>query len=324
LNGANSYRSLVAYTGGSGTIGIWDGTITAIGSTYIRCDAAGATFLIGASAEDTISSTSCALALRGAGTNIISSTLSLGTTSSVWKDDTGVAIIRSTGNTWGDTTASQGILKLGCSDALPVTGTLAVGKGSASAAAIFDLNGYTQTVSRLYDNHFSGGTQRITSALPATLIVSNTVDSSFIKEASVIDGMLSLVKANTGTLTLATTNAFSGSLTVLGGTNVISATGSLGINCTNVTISAGTLKLQSGTSISDTAVVTIADGGGAKMELEGVEETVLWLNFGDKPKLPGRYSATAGAGIIVDTVHFAGTGVLNVLKGYGGTVISFR
>jgi hypothetical protein len=60
------------------------------------------------------------------------------------------------------------------------------------------------------------------------------------------------------------------------------------------------------------------------MELDGVEETVLWLNCGNKPRLAGRYSANSGPGIIVDTVHFAGSGVLNVLKGYGGTLITLR
>ena len=201
---------------------------------------------------------------------------------------------------------------------------LTVGKPPAVADATFDLNGCNQTVAGLYEGHATGtGKQRIISALPATLTVSNNTANTFGTTNSTMEGKVSLVKKGTGTLTLTGTNSFSGSLTVLNGTNIISTTGTMGISCTNVTILAGTLKLQSSVALSDAAVVTIADGGGAKIELDGVEETVLWLNCGDKPKLAGRYSATAGSGIILDTVHFAGTGVLNVLKGYGGTMIRF-
>ena len=120
------------------------------------------------------------------------------------------------------------------------------------------------------------------------------------------------------------TNAFSGSFTILGGTNVITATGTLGINCTNVTIVAGTLKLLASDGISDGAAVTIADGGAAKIELAAGEETVKWLTFGDKTKLPGRYSAVSGPGIIVDTEHFSGTGVLKVLRGPSATIILYK
>jgi autotransporter-associated beta strand protein len=281
--------------------------------------------VIGGSSADIIfgSVAGTSLNLRGNGTNIINSTISIGSVS-VAKDDGGVAVIRSAGNVWGDTSILQGTLKLGCSYALPATTALTIGKAGSLSAAVMDLNGTTQIIMRLLESHYTNGTQRITSILPATLVVSNLYSSTFGTEGSVIDGQVSLVKANTGTLTLTGTNTMSGSFTIVGGTNVISATGTLGINCTNITITAGTLKLQSTTSISDAAVVTIADGGGAKMELEGVEETVLWLNLGDKPKLPGRYSATGGPGIIVDTVHFSGTGVLKVLRGPSATIITLK
>jgi autotransporter-associated beta strand protein len=322
LNGIANNRATLWQASGSGSSATWDGNIEIVGAAYIKCESSGATLRIGASSEDTITG-SGTLNLRGNGTNIINSTISIGA-SPLYRDDVGTAIINSTGNTWGETSALQGTLRLGVSGALPASTFLFLGKSGNTSTAIFDLNGYDQTVSRLVDQHFSGGFQRITSALPATLIVSNTVDSAFNKEGSVIDGQVSLVKANTGTLTLATTNAFSGSFTLLGGTNVITATGTLGINCTNVTVVAGTLKLQATDGISDAAVVMIADGGAAKIELEGVEETVKWLYFGEKPKLPGRYSATAGSGIIVDTEHFSGTGVLKVLRGPSATLIMFK
>lgn len=325
LNGANGYRSMLSSGAGSGKTATWDGNILIDGAAYIRCENAGATFFVGATAEDTITGSSGSLSLRGGGTNIVNSTVSIGAMS-VMKDDAGTAIIKSTGNVWSEARVLEGYFALGCSEALPATARLLIGKSAKLSLATVDLNGYTQTVGILVDEHSdgNGGIQRITSALPATLIVSNTVTSSFGREGSIIEGQVSLVKADTGTLTLSNTNTFSGSLTVLGGTNVITATGSLGVNCTNVTIVAGTLKLQASDGISDAAVVRIADGGAAKIELEGVEETVKWLNFGDKTKLPGRYSATPGPGIIVDTVHFSGTGVLKVLRGPSATLIMFK
>jgi len=325
LNGINNNRATLWQNAFNGSIATWDGNVEIIGASYLKCENTGGTLVTGGSSADTItgSTAGTTLNLRGGGTNIINSTISIGSTP-VQRDDNGVAIIQSTGNVWGDTSVLQGVLRLGCPEALPAFTTFYLGKGGAASTAIFDLNGFNQTLSRLVDQHYTNGIQRITSALPATLIVSNTVDSSIIKEGSAIDGMLSLVKANTGTLTLATTNAFSGSFTILGGTNVITATGSLGINCTNVTIGAGTLKLLASDGISDSAAVTIADGGAAKIDLVGVEETVKWLTFGEKPKLPGRYSATAGSGIIVDTEHFSGTGVLKVLRGPSATLITFQ
>ena len=327
LNGLNGNRSTLWQASSSGSSAMWDGNIEIIGAAYFKCENTGGTLVIGGSSADTItgSTAGTSLNLRGNGTNLINSTISIGTMT-VMKDDGGVSIINSAGNGWGDTSVLQGALILGTSEALPRTTTLQVGKGGSAANALFNLNGLAQTVSRLADLHFASGagTQRITSALPAVLVVSNTVASSFGLEGSIIDGQVSLVKANTGTLTLNNTNAFSGSLTVLGGTNVITATGTLGINCTNVTIVAGTLKLQATDGISDAAAVVIADGGVAKIDLDGVEETVKWLTLGNKPKLPGRYSATAGSGIIVDTDHFSGTGVLKVLRGPSATLISIH
>lgn len=325
LNGANGYRSMLSSGAVSGKTATWDGNIVIDGAAYIRCEFTGATFFVGATSEDTITGSSGSLSLRGGGTNIVNSTVSIGAMG-VMKDDSGTAIIKSTGNVWSEARVLEGYFTLGCSEALPATAKLLLGKISKFSAVTVDLNGYKQTVGILVDEHSNGngGTQRITSALPATLIVSNTVASSFGLEGSIIDGKVSLVKANTGTLTLNNTNAFSGSLTILGGTNVITATGTLGTNCTNVTIVAGTLKLLASDGISDAAVVTIADGGGAQIELVGIEETVKWLYFGDKPKLPGRYSATPGPGIIVDTVHFSGTGVLKVLRGPSATLITLK
>ena len=327
LNGANSYRSMLSSGATTGKSATWDGNIMIDGAAYLRSENAGATFFVGTTSEDTItgSAAGTTLSLRGYGTNIINSSVSIGTLS-LLKDDNGTAIIRSTGNVWSEARVVEGFFTLGCSEALPATAKLLLGKSAKFSAVSFDLNGYSQTVGILVDEHSNGngGTQRITSALPAVLIVSNTVSSTFGMEGSIIDGQVSLVKANTGTLTLNGTNAFSGALTVLGGTNVISATGTLGINCTNVTIVAGTLKVLTSDGISDAAAVTIADGGAAKIELAAGEETVKWLIFGEKTKLPGRYSATPGTGIIVDTEHFSGTGVLKVLRGPSATIIMFK
>ena len=325
LAAVSGQRAGLYYNLGSGT-GTWDGNIVlSAAAGYFGCDTSGGTLVIGGSSADTVTGAGSGLSLRGNGTVRVNSRINIGGTQ-LSRDDPGTGIINSTSNVWGNTALLSGTLKLGVSDALPITTFLTVGKAPTVADATFDLNGYNQTVAGLYEGHAIGtGKQRILSASPATLTVSNNAANTFGTTNSTMEGKMSLVKKGTGTLTLTGTNSFSGSLTVMNGTNVISATGTMGINCTNVIISAGTLKLMSAVSISDAAIVTIADGGAAKMELAaGVEETVMWLNFGATPKLPGRYSATGGSGIIVDTVHFAGTGVLKVLRGPTATLILFR
>jgi len=306
--------------------GMWDGDIVFTGGmNYLGSDNGSGTLVIGSTSDDTVTGADQGVSVRGGGTVIINSTLNLGT-GTLMRDDSGTLLLNTATTNIGNTSVVQGTLKWGVSEALPANRTLSVGKGPAAANATLDLNGKNQTVAGVADQHYAAGTgtQRILSATPATLTVSNNADNTFGKVGSVIEGQVSLVKAGTGMLTLTGTNTTSGAVTVLGGTLTVGAAGTLGTG-TNVAVEAGTLALQTSGGIADDATVRIADGGGAKVELAaGVNETVAHLCFGEKSKPAGTYGATGSGADFVNDEHFSGSGVLTVMRGSGGTLIQVR
>ena len=159
---------------------------------------------------------------------------------------------------------------------------------------------------------------------PSTLIVSNDTANTFGLTGSSIEEEVTLVKMGSETLTLTSTNTTSGSFIVSNGTLVVSSTGSLGDNSTNVVVAAGTLTLQSSVSISDSATLTIADGG-AKVNLDaGVNESVAYLMLGDSAKSIRTYGASGSGADVIDDEHFSGSGVLTVLRDTAGTMILLR
>jgi len=185
-----------------------------------------------------------------------------------------------------------------------------------------DLNGHSQTVKEL-KSYDVGSTLVVFSPTPATLTVNQ--DTATALYAS-ITGAVTLVKAGSGSLALTRTNATSGGYVVSNGTLAVSSTGTLGVNSTNVVVAGGTLSLSNSVAVADAATLTIADGGAAKVHLApGVNESVGRLYFSGKQQRAGTYSATGGSGVqVIDTAHFAGSGVLRVLHDNAGTLISVR
>ncbi len=319
-------RTGMHYTPGSDS-GTWDGNIVLDGGLcYLNASSPNGTLVIGASSDNFITGTAANINMRGNGTLSVNSRLAIGSTT-LQRDDSGTCVINSTGNVWGATAVVQGTLRLGISEALPATTTLTLGKNAAiNNQAAFDLNGNTQTISGLIEQHTmgAGGLQRIVSAVPATLTVSNSTARTFGTEGSVIEGAVTLIKANSGTLTLTGQNTTTGDFVVRGGTLTVSATGSLGSSSTNIVVEAGTLALQNSTAVSDQATVRIA-GGGAKLDLAaGVNETVDRLVLGGTEKRPATYGATGSGAAYQNDIYFSGEGILTVLRGYEGTLILLR
>lgn len=328
--GPSANRAALRYTSGSGS-GTWNGNVVLAGTaTYLGSDTPGGTLIVGLSADDTITtSASASFSVRGSGDVTINSRISIGG-AGISRDDSGTFTLNSTSNTLLNMNINQGTLRLGVSDALPATTLLSIGKYSGiNNQATFDLNGKSQTVASLSEQHMmsSNGFQRITSAAPATLIVSNSAANTFGTEGSTIAGAVSLVKMGTGTLTLTGTNTTSGAFIVSTGTLVVSSTGSFGVNSTNIVVAAGTLMLSNSVSIANNAEVRIADNGGAKVNLaSGVNEVVGTLYFGDHQKSAGTYGSTGSGASVTDDVHFSasGSGILTVLHDKGGTVMGLR
>jgi len=249
-------------------------------------------------------------------------------TSTLWSDQGGTVVLGVASNVWGTTMIATGTLRTDIPNALPTNTVLRIGGISWAPTGKVNLNGCAQTVAGLSRHELTPGTIVVTSALPATLTVNlNTA----MKYDGQLDGALGLVKAGTGTLTLS--NALSntrGDMTVSNGTLLVTAASKLG-NSTNITVAVpasgtSTLTLQSSTALADAATLSIANGGAAKVSLAtGVNETVSWLYFGDKMQRAGTYSAASGPGVlVVDTEHFAGTGILTVLHDKSGTLIRLQ
>ena len=245
-------------------------------------------------------------------------------------NDVGGTILLAANNAWlGDTWLRCGTIKLGINNALPITSVLQLGLNAVPfqpsvTNAVFDLAGFNQQIAGLMDSG-TDNVHVVTNSIgtQSTLIVSNAVTAYTF--AGTLAGNLGLVKAGNGTLMLAGTNNTYGSFIVSNGTLVVSGTGTLGVNSTNVVVAVGTLVLSNSVSIANNAAVRIANGGGAKVSLAaGVNETVGTLWFADKQRPGGTYGAAGSGASVIDAEHFSGTGILTVLHGNGGMLLSLH
>jgi autotransporter-associated beta strand protein len=118
------------------------------------------------------------------------------------------------------------ILKLGINNALPVGTTLTLNAGTNSSP-VFDMGGYSTTISNLTFTGYTGGTTGIvTNSAPGTtstltLGYNNATQSlayGLITDNPSTAGTVALTKIGTGTLTLDITNTYSGDTTVSAGT----------------------------------------------------------------------------------------------------------
>lgn len=329
----DSGRAGLAYnqTGGNGT---WAGDIACIGAAYFECTTVGGTLILGVDDTTLITNAaSCSLSMRGSGNIELNSRVAVGTGNSLLRNDPGTILINSTNNVWGGTGLAEGTIRLGVSQAMPQTTTLTIGKGDKKALCAFDLNGYNQTLAGLADIHYSGtgdttGTQRILSATPATLIISNNSARTFGLAGSAIEGVVTLVKLGSGTLTLTGVNSYSGATVVINGTLAVAAGGTLGANTLQIAVEGtGTLALSTSDALSDQAVVSMPAFGVASAKIQlaaGVEETVGWLLYGDKFKSVGTYGATGSGAEHIDDTHFSGSGRLRVVNSKSGLIMSLR
>ena len=242
-------------------------------------------------------------------------------------NDTGGTLLLSANNTWlGSTWIRCGTIKLGIDHALPTGSVLRLGLGAGQTGvtnSTLDLAGFNQSIAGVTDV----GTDNLhtvtnTEETPSTLTINNTAAYTFAGEFT---GNLDVVKTGSSTLTLSGVSSTSGGLIVSNGNLVVSTSGSLGSNSTNITVAAGTLTLQNSAALADEASLRIADGGGAKVNLAaGVNESVGYLYFGDKLRMGGTYGATGSGARILDDEHFSGSGILTVRHGNGGTLIRLQ
>lgn len=243
-----------------------------------------------------------------------------------WSDSSGISVLAVSGNNWADTICAGGGIRCQVANAMPATAALGLGVGSYGPGGIFNLNGYNQTVGKLYIGASIPGVRVVTSDTPALLTVNQSADSIFDARFT---GAVSLLKLGSGALTL--TNAFTtttGGFNVSSGTLAVAANGTFGPNCTNVVVAGtGTLILSNSVAIADSAVLSLpaANVSTAKVALgPGVNEAVGWLAYGSRLRRTGTYGSTLSAAANKDDTHFSGTGMLTVKHDNTGTLFSVK
>jgi len=244
----------------------------------------------------------------------------------------GVVNICSTGNNWAYLWIQQGgTARLGADDALPTDKEVRMG-GTSGTIGSWDLAGFNQTVAGLtvYGTAETYRNNVISNSAPSrfsTLTVNQAAGASSTFSGRMI-GAVHLVKAGAADsqLLLTDVNELSGTATVAGGTLVLDgAAGSLGESCTNVVVDAGTLTVENSSAIANRADLSIAAGGGAKVELAaGVNEAVAHLYLDGEMRRVGTYGSTSSPAAHKDDTFFSGTGVLTVLYDVSGTLIKVR
>lgn len=273
----------------------------------------------------------------GTGYLIVSNTIDIGSTGLLNCHSAGTVIFCATNCTWGSSQIQYGgIARLGVDEGMSYGKRVTMGHNDSGNVGNgwLDLYGYKQTIGGLleFGNAASKLNNIITNGRPSsasTLTVSQSAGVSDVFGGR-LTGALNLVKtgAANSVLTLWGTNTLTGTVTVDGGSLVLSATGTLGANITNVVLAGtGTLTLSNSVAIADAATVMMpkSDINTAKINLaSGVNELVSRLIFGDKMQRTGTYGSSTSGAAVKDDTHFLGTGILTVLRDNSGTLLRLQ
>ena len=158
-------------------------------------------------------------------------------------------------------------MKLGADNTLPTSTTLDVDVANTNDNAIFDLNGFNQTVGGLQRTNAGGGAGGAiitnSGAADKTLTINQSATTSF--NGIIQDGGTNktiIVKDGAGTLTLSGTNTYTGATTVNGG--ILNVTGSTALDSAVAVGGAsatGTPQLTGSGTINGAVTVKSAGGG---------------------------------------------------------------
>ncbi len=318
----------VTYTLGTLSIGAY--TLNVTGSTNVTSGTAGVTFgattFTGAPTFNIANPSGGGITLLklGAVTNGSNTASFTGSgnfaQTGVWGSGTGGVtleltytgtVLMSQANTYtGATTVDGGTLEDGIANGLPTATALTV----SGTGANFNLNGYNQTVGGLSDGGAATGTVTDSGAT-ATLTDDTTGSNTF---SGTIAGSVAFGMAGSGTVTLSGANPFTGGTTVSAGKLVVANSAALGGPGAVVTLSGGTLDLDTGTSVnaynvtvSGNATITSdlpSSGAGATYTLGtlSIGADTLTVNAGTNVT-----SGTAGV-TFGGTTTFSGSPTLNL------------
>lgn len=219
LNGEKPINgfSMVSSSGSN----VWSGPLMRIGQTRINT-AAGSTFVMSGG----VTGSGNLFVVNAGGTFILAEKPAVIGTTGFWTDSGGLTILAVSNNVWGDTILGRGTLRTDVPNALPTTTVLRFGLPYAPGGTL-DLNGNDQTVAALITNTTVAGVRTVVSLRPATLTINQNLAAAAFDGA--FTGMVRLVKAGPGTLTLTATNTTaSGGMVISNGTLVAASTNCCG------------------------------------------------------------------------------------------------
>ena len=221
---------------------------------------------------------------------------------------TGVVVINpDTTNTYpGQTTIVRGILRLGKTNALPVTTILdAKDPANSTDAAVFDLAGFDQTLAGLLDSG-TNNNDVVTNSVAdttSTLTLNNGTAQTFDGTIENGVGTMALVKSGTANQTLAGPNSYSGDTAINVGGLVIANDSALG-DTTGITTVAVT-----GTTVGS---VTPALAAGGRLILSNGVYCSENITLTGSSEQPGGFNASidsiANTNFLVGEITLAGTG----------------
>jgi len=326
LTGSGMISGYGTVLGGTGGLTGASGTkLNATGGTLILDQTASSTFsgVVQGSGNVTVQN-SGTLTLAGTAANTLSGTTTVKGGVLALNKTAGVNALAGP-VTVGDGTGND-ILRLAASNQLSDSSILTF-IGTGSNAGIFRLNNQSDTAGGIASTSNAGIIENESGASgTGTLTISVAATSSFSGilrngDGSGTDGTLALVKAGSGTQTLAgaSANTFSGTTTINGGILALAKTAGVSAVAGNITIGDGAtsagldiLRLDASNQIADSSIVAF-NGSGANagiLRLNNQSETVAAI------------TSTGGTGIIENESGASGTGTLTVAISSGSQTFS--
>ena len=300
LSGADSYTGATAINVGTLQLG----AVNAVPSASAVSVAGGATFDLNSFA-DTIGSLAGAgsvtlgSATLTAGGDNSSTTFSgaIGGAGGLTKSGTGTLTLSGTNTYTGATTINAGAIRLGVSNSIAPSSSVAV---TLAAGSTFDLNGFAQTVGSL------SGAGNVTLGNGTLIAGGNSSSTTF---SGVMSGSGGLVKSGTGTLTFTGANTFSGSVAINSGGVTLSGTGGAAVSA-------------SGFSIGNGTTLTLDNSAGANANRVG-NSAAITLNGGTLLFISGTSGATETVGALIPAGGASSVAITHSGTGATATSLTF-